>query len=117
MRTHNEAATELAPFVRLLHDTLSDPPPDLPRHDGKCWRWLELPPEVLDQYEVKAAEIDNIFAFAGFTSTCMSAEKTWENFTNFPIAPNTLFVFSQGRGQGPIDISSVSAYPEEVEGL
>jgi tetratricopeptide (TPR) repeat protein len=116
MRDHDEAKKGLAPFVRLLHDSLARPEGALQRYDGRCYRWMKLDRATRDKYTVNPDyDLENLFAWAGFTSACRDKEATWGNLSSFD--GNTLFIIDQAAGLGPVDISRHSVYPHEYEVL
>lgn len=114
MRDHDETKVGLRAFVRLLHDSLSDPISPMFRWTGTCYRWMALPHVLLEQYEIQSYELNNYISYAGFTSASRTAEATWWNRVQFCVTSNVLLVIEQGD-DGPTDISFLSDYPEEAE--
>ena len=63
LRDRDESKTMLAPFVRLLHDSVARPAGALQRWEGRCYRWLKLDCASREKYFVnKDFDLENLFA-------------------------------------------------------
>merc|ERR1712137_943680 len=78
--------------------------------------WMKVPEEVLDEYNIdEDRDLNNHFAWPGFTSASRDTMATWDNRKSFCKDCNVLFMIDQDEGTGPVDISGVSKYPRECE--
>merc|ERR1711912_191979 len=74
----------LAPFARVLHDTLVDPPQGWERQRCKAWRWMNIPSSLLSTYIANSQGIDgpqisnsSLLAFVGFTPVWLDSRAVW----------------------------------------
>jgi len=114
----DESKVGFRSYVRLLHDTLSNPIHPMCRWNGACYRWMRVSEEMLSRYDVQTYELNNYISFGGFASASRTCEAAWWNRVQFSQDCNMLFIIKQDNTDiGPIDISLVSQYPEEAEVL
>ena len=54
MRKHDGTKVGFRPYVRSLHDTLSNPIPPMFRWVGTCYRWMKLLEGMVTQYDTRS---------------------------------------------------------------
>jgi len=115
----------LAPFVRLLHDTISEPTGKLQHWHGKSWRWVDTQHTDLRKCCTASTPFSNIFIIDGFASACKDPQRMWQDLAlQRPGSEPVLFVIEPCAAANmecppcvPTDISSCSAFPQEAEVL
>ncbi len=50
LREHDETKAGLAPYIRVLHDSVANPEGPLERWTGRCYRWMRLDAATLRKY-------------------------------------------------------------------
>ena len=116
MRNLDESRTHLVPFIRLLNHALRVQRRTAP-FTAPAYRCLTLPAELQQKYVPTADTKRNLCSFDGFTSLSALPAKAFSILQEWDC--NTLFVVTPSDPDNlkccPVDISGLSAYPEERE--
>merc|ERR1712137_34250 len=72
--------------------------------------WMKVPEQVLDEYNIdEDGDLNNHFAWPGFTSASRDTMATWDNRKSFCKDCHVLFMIDQDEGTGRARLTSAGS--------
>lgn len=112
-RLREEERTNLAPYMRGLHDVLLTGE-GLERYRGTTYRVMSMDAAVAQTYRPSTIDLRaNLFSWDGFTSATTTPQNAHSNLQVY--GANVLVIIEQGAGDHPVLVSKMSEFPSEAE--